>query len=251
MLFFRRKKNEPAATGMAAAHNASAETPKITCDNRGFTLTELLVSVVILSIIVFPTMQALIASTKMNNEARKKLQATVTADSVLESAKAFSIHEYYKQCNDLKTFVVLANMDSTKKMGQYVFGSDDPNNLAYEAVIGVNGASLPFDDTANHYAFYINGIKQSKGMYDAVIVFEKRDYQDVAVGTTQINEAQVNSRYRSSDGIMNYKYDITVYIYPHDKSKPNNTHLKSGHIQTTGYLAKTKGSKLDTGLQTF
>ena len=246
MLFFRKKKKEP-----AGACQVNTEVPELKKDNRGFTLTELLVSVVILSIIVFPTMQALIASTKMNSEARKKLQATITADSVLESAKAFSIHEYYKQCNDLKTFVVLANMDSTKKMGQYVFGSDDPTNIVYDAVIGVNGASLPFDDMSNHYAFYINGIKQSHNMYDAVVVFEKRDYQDVAVGNSTINETQVNTRYRTSDGIMNYKYDITVYVYPHDKSKPNNTHLKSGHIQTTGYLTKTKGSKLDTALETY
>ena len=82
-------------------------------DNKGFTFVELLCASVILALIVAPALQLFLFATKTNSKARTELQANITASSVLESARSFSIYLYDTKCNadyssaDKATFTLL------------------------------------------------------------------------------------------------------------------------------------------------
>ena len=59
--------------------------------NKGFTLVEVLVAILILAIIVVPLLSAFVMSAKTNAKARQTLRATTLAQNVMEELKA--IHE--------------------------------------------------------------------------------------------------------------------------------------------------------------
>lgn len=56
-------------------------------NNKGFSLIEVLVSIIILSVVSLPLLTAFILSTKLNNKARANQQVTAAAENVMEEFK--------------------------------------------------------------------------------------------------------------------------------------------------------------------
>ena len=59
--------------------------------NKGFTLVEVLVAILVLSIIVVPLLTAFVMSAKTNSKARQTMRATTVAQNVLEDMKSHSL----------------------------------------------------------------------------------------------------------------------------------------------------------------
>ena len=62
-------------------------------DNRGMTLVELLVAIVLLAIVVVPLLHVFITAAKTNLKARERLRITTAAQDIMEGLKADSIAE--------------------------------------------------------------------------------------------------------------------------------------------------------------
>ena len=61
--------------------------------NKGFTLVEVLVAILVLSIILVPLLSAFVVSANTNAKARRTLRATTLAQNVMEELKAYSLEE--------------------------------------------------------------------------------------------------------------------------------------------------------------
>ncbi len=68
-------------------------------DDRGMTLVELLIAIVILAIITVPLLHSFVSSARVNMDARKRLRLTTVAQDVMEGVKAYSLAELAEQFN--------------------------------------------------------------------------------------------------------------------------------------------------------
>lgn len=246
-------------------------------NNQGFTLVELLVAIAVLALVVFPTMEVFIAATKTNSNARTELQATITANSVLESSKAFSIYSYYKQCN--KTYDGSGSdgfdLIAGRKVGGSIVNFTDSTNYGGTAgVISYDSASKKvtsctasnsntFTEKAGVYYFALNGIMQSNQKFDAVVIFEKQPVNDVTMNTTGLKGTYTSNKAEqvadSSNASFNFEYNISIIVYKHDSTPmymgkdimgiaiPKG---KPGHVDDSDAIAIIHGSKLDNAVST-
>lgn len=68
-------------------------------NNRGMTLVELLVAIVLLAIVVVPLLHTFVSSARANQKARERLRLTTAAQDIMEGLKADSIEELAYQFN--------------------------------------------------------------------------------------------------------------------------------------------------------
>ena len=252
-------------------------------DNKGFTFVELLCASVILALIVAPALQLFLFATKTNSKARTELQANITASSVLESARSFSIYQYDTKCNttysssNADKFTLLAGQydeSGFKKLMeisgancyQIVFESSSTDSDKYYVIkdkvkdtsafknkgtITGAGAKAGFDPDLQksgercRYAYVIEGIKQSKNTYDAVVMFEKFAYNDLTVGSNSFSEADVSwlSQYNK-----NYKITVLVYKAKDRTASTGNSFIGKDISTKNTALVRIEGSKLDPAL---
>lgn len=140
-------------------------------ENAGFSLLELLIAVVILSIIVIPMMKLFVSSNRLNIKSRQTLRATTAAQDIMEGLKAYDIEELKAQFTDPASgFYVMdsrlikggvAEETSLEADGLYVFSMKELNmqGSKFDAKIVVDGRrymsplnpdpSKPADDPAN------------------------------------------------------------------------------------------------------
>lgn len=232
-------------------------------NDKGLTLVELMVAIVILTVVVLPTMSVFVAATKANSKARTELQSTVTANSVLESAKSFSIYVFDKQCNteynsgNASQFTLIAGQLDGSTIKSLVQAGGTCGQIEYESdgetVKDVVKNPAPFeskyasDASKMKFAYAINGIKQSKNTYDAVVVYEKQDYQDISVGDPASPSTYTESQVGTALSNYNKEYSITVYVYRHNKT--GNPYYYGKNLKSaSGALVTITGSKLDSAL---
>lgn len=216
--------------------------------NQGFTLVELLVAIVILSLVVVPTMTVFITATKSNSKARTELQATITANSVLESAKAFSLYVFDQQCNTIYTssnaskFALIAGTTTDSFVSSAYGGT--VGTVVFDGTkvdsVEKRDSTTPFVERDSKYAYALNGIKQSSSTYDALIVFEEADYQDVEINGSTFTEGDVGTVYAE----YNKEYTITIYVYKHNKTG-NPEYIGKDLAVDDGALVVITGSKID------
>ena len=89
--------------------------------NEGFTLVEMLVSIVILAAIVIPTCTSLVLSYRLNAKAREMMQAQLAVSSTVEKLMAEGI--------DANRVALVLE----KNNGIYDFGWDSTNDVKIEA----------------------------------------------------------------------------------------------------------------------
>ncbi|MBP3238344.1 MAG: type II secretion system protein [Lachnospiraceae bacterium] len=272
-------------------------------DNKGFTFVELLCASVILALIVAPALQLFLFATKANSKARTELQAEITASSVLESARSFSIYNYDIKCNseyttddEKDTFTLLAgafvkddetgnqeiktlmHIDNTSCY-EIEFKTDDINDPDYYVIKDIKKNSAGIDSKGNvdgpyvehidkdtgleiypdrlqlasgercRYAYAINGIKQSQNTYDAVIMFEKFNYQTLTINNESFTEENVSKTLSK----YNKNYKITVFLYrSKDFGTKKSYFISKGNADNANLNDKNRslimviGSKLDS-----
>lgn len=218
------------------------------CDNNGFTLVELLVAIVILAVVVFPTMEVFVSSTKTNSKSRTELQATVTANSVLESAKAFSIYNFDNQCrtctaSNPNSFSLMAGDSQGHKFTSTEYGGKVGVVDLTGNVVGdiTQGGSFVEANVTRCYVIY--GVRQSHNKYDAVVVISPENYQQIDVdGDKTFDQSQVNG---ALGGLYNREYKISVYVYKHhdDINDLKGITLGAGDK----FITSITGSKFDSG----
>ena len=67
--------------------------PRKQLNNEGFSLVELLIAIVILSIIVVPLLHSFVTSARTNAKSRSTMHATAIAEDIMEMFEAHSLEE--------------------------------------------------------------------------------------------------------------------------------------------------------------
>ena len=219
--------------------------------NRGFSLVELLVAIAVLSIVVLPTLKVFVTSTKTTSKSRTELQANISAQSVLESANAFSIYVFDTQCNktyndgNASSFNLMAGTAGTSFVSSSYGGTVGTVVFEEGKIKEVTKAATGFRETAEQYAYAINGIDQSGNKFDAVVVFTKNadsDNREVSIGSGSVSASSAKSIANSSNAVFNLKYDVTVYIYKHADTP---AYIGKDPAADSEVLVTLTGSKLD------
>jgi prepilin-type N-terminal cleavage/methylation domain-containing protein len=246
---------------------------------KGFTLVELLAAIAILSLIVFPTMQAFVIATKYNSKARTELQATIVANAVLESARVNTIEKIYQECDgdysgsfdliagNLKSGKIVNFLDDSDAYRGYLVSYDAANSKYVSVSTSENYASGDFknidkfdlvQDTVTYtkndltneisptatacYSYIFKGITQSNSKYDAIMILEEAPYQNIEVSDSGGNSVTYTEQ--DVDGVFSastQKFNITVYVY----KKGYNPVDKKASSLDDNCLVKLTGSKLD------
>ncbi len=131
--------------------------------NKGFTLVEVLVAIVILGIIIVPLLNAFVMSANTNAKARQLLRSTTIAQNVIEELKAYSIDESASQFNRIET-------------GNYVIAD---SAYSYEAVLDEStGAYTSVEITEDdeilgrkdgEYHFILDEVAMQSAKFDVAI----------------------------------------------------------------------------------
>jgi type II secretory pathway pseudopilin PulG len=196
-------------------------------------LVELLVAIAVLALVVFPTMEVFITATKTNSKSRTELQATITANSVMEGVESINISDVHSQCNgDLKSFSIVAGRTQNGVTKSFADSGGTAGTLTQDSSGNyqiVTGQTFVPDtlSTKSTYSYAINGIWQSNNSYDAVVILEESDYNDLDAdgkdtgvkikssadsAAATFTESSVSATYSSYTKMFN----ITVYVYKHE-----------------------------------
>lgn len=69
-------------------------------NNRGISLVEVIISITILAVVTLPVLHTLVMSARYNGKARERQRVTTSAESIMESFKAYELQEIYAQFQD-------------------------------------------------------------------------------------------------------------------------------------------------------
>lgn len=134
-------------------------------NNKGMSLIELVVAITILTIAVIPLLHSFVLSAQYNLRARTKMRATVTAQTIMENFKAYTVEEICRQfdSNFSETFAI--DQDSITGLLEQVGGSSmvlkDPSDPSKGYV---------FEPSADDkYEYTIRGICYESSRFDAKI----------------------------------------------------------------------------------
>ena len=116
-------------------------------NNRGMSLVEVIISITILSIVVVPTLHAISSAMSYNLKSRRRQEATLAGESIMESFKGYDIEKLKTVfSNGGKTNIKKAD-GTTEEKGFY--GEPGNGNYAYLENIDGSGNLMNYDFTIN------------------------------------------------------------------------------------------------------
>lgn len=131
--------------------------------NQGFSLIELIISIVVLVIIMLPLFNNFYQSAKFNKKADELEHQSIIASNIMESIKSMNIEEIKGQFNGpVNDFTMIKPVDGNQTIEEVKL--------------------LSYDDIMDTYKFAINGIKQNDSLYDTVITMKADTFRMPAEG---------------------------------------------------------------------
>ena len=167
-------------------------------DNRGLSLLEVLIAMVVLSIVVVPFMHSFITAANTNADAKRTHKATIVAQSVMEGFKAEPLEEIVEQFqNPAADFHIL---DPGRVRGSIA-----------DAVEVVTDSARP-----GVYQFEIAGVREDVSAYDVLVTLDATAYRNAAntdkiqYNTTELVQLPVIDMNRDAVGIQKADYTDTA-----------------------------------------
>lgn len=217
-------------------------------DNRGFSLVELLVAIVILAIVVVPLLHTFISSARTNSMARRRLRVTTAAQDIMEGLKADTVEEISYQFNypyadefggtipadiqDVNRFHIVSprmvegdirelRSDGSSDYTPAVLGEDAASKDAvtastYSVDAGVNYEFIGHKEGEADdgiYYFSMEDVTMQNTNFDALIKIDATQYRGDKTDPTKHNAQEVVSITN-----MNTKYDA-FYVQSTDLVK--------------------------------
>lgn len=151
-------------------------------DNKGFTLVELMIAVVILAIIVTPFLHSFLTVTKINNKSRRLFRTTTVAENVMEGLSGLKIETIVKQFYDVDLNehgtvnpFIFSNICTQK--GELVEAYGDATNPGHPSV----DASGRFEAQGdNVYYLYLDDVQEDNQTYDVRIKLDASVYRSTS-----------------------------------------------------------------------
>ncbi|MBE5938534.1 MAG: hypothetical protein E7265_10960 [Lachnospiraceae bacterium] len=134
--------------------------PQFNTDNRGITLVEIIVSLLILMIIIIPLLSSFVTATRANKQAKNTIYAHTAGENVMESVKVLGIEETAREFSDcgLREFsLVPAGVASSyyEVTGSSLSIQTVNNRKTYVPLLGQGS-----------YKYRIEGVKEGASTYD-------------------------------------------------------------------------------------
>ena len=183
-------------------------------NNEGFSLVELLIAIVILSIIVVPLLHSFVTSARTNAKSRTTMHATAIAEDVMEMFEAHSLEEM----SDIYTgaspagFTNTAVKDDTTGIWTYTIRDDSTTSGTYDVVVKVDPtaysavnsvARVDISNLAGNlnavYSEVADGAKEAYsyfggGIYDANIIQNTTRKTEINIDSSKINVTLATGR---------------------------------------------------------
>ena len=188
-------------------------------NDKGFSLVELLVAMVILMVVSIPLLHAFVTTAYTNRDAAKLMSATDAAENIMEQFESQDIEELINLYNVGDNVVTIDNTSSPYNMEKYKFVIKNASNLpddmpdGYYAVVTLdpdlypNANSLNVADiksmSADEAAVYTMSDTYDKGVYDQYVTWNTDWYNSNPAAYLQKDETFFKD---------NLKRNITVSI---------------------------------------
>lgn len=158
-------------------------------DNRGLSLVELIIAIVILAIVSIPFLRSFVTSANTNQKAKRIMRATSVAENVMEAMKPLTLEEIVLQLSNdgdeahMPVCTLVPVFDGHQELlieeNENVLGSGITYSAVYE-----NGAWKFLGQESDKYYFALTGIELDNTKYDARICLDASDYYAAAGETT-------------------------------------------------------------------
>jgi len=161
---------------------------KIKRNNQGFSLIELLVSIVVLAIIAVPLMNNFFNAMKMNREAEAIQKRSNLAANIMEGLKSLNMEETLKQFNSSSVAAPFSIIEGIDVNGNSI-AADDVMRLQLNTGVYSEYPVSTEEEKKDTYYFGINGVKEDGKDYDVLITMDALPYKDmVSSGGSLMND---------------------------------------------------------------
>lgn len=155
-------------------------------NNKGVTLLEVIMAVVILAIIVIPVTRAIIMSAKFQYKARVRQKLTVVSESLMEDFKAYTLDEIYEKFMQPAGEGILTGCSIEQETAFEVKHERVSNEDVIELPLPGNGKLATLKEN-ERYQFAVDRFRVDNSFYDArIYVTPVSGYRGVSL--TQIQD---------------------------------------------------------------
>ena len=204
-------------------------------NNKGFTLTELIIAVAVLGIVISPLVANFIQSARLNKKARVSLDATNMAQDIMEGASAYTAEEFVKMFESNEYLVNKILPATTKGYSQHG-DLDDSGNSSFGVVFnsdgtvgGIDGTRLYAENIVDEKAtkikkisdayFYIKNAKIGKNEYDLVFYLNTNKTKHTQNGKYVANIAKINTTYDATSNLGSSEIEAAATEFLSKSSK--------------------------------
>lgn len=143
-------------------------------NDKGFTLLELIISIVVLVLVMLPLMNSFYRSAQMNKKAEDIQYQSNLAANIMEGLKNLDIEDTITQFKGpVSNFTVLTDGSGTPIVEDVMVLKFNPVTGKYEEVV-LNSNETLSEQSA--YYFAIHGIREGSTAYDALITMNSTTY---------------------------------------------------------------------------
>lgn len=155
-------------------------------NNRGLSLVEVMVGIVILGIVTGPLLHSFVSAMRYNQRAKERQRTTTAAQSIMEGFKAYDIEELCWQFSGdpAHPFRVIAN---SGVVSEEALSDRSGDGVPDTSILSQADGTLAFEPASDgHYAFVMQNISFESKLYDArVEVRPKAPLPDADFNGTQ------------------------------------------------------------------
>lgn len=205
-------------------------------NNKGFTLTELIIAVAVLGIVISPLVANFIQSARLNKKARISLDATNMAQDIMEGASAYTAEDFVKMFES-NEYLVNKILPATTK-GYQQHGDADASDgstsfgVAFNSdgtVAASGGTRLYTDEVVDDKAtkikkiseacFYVKDAKIGKNEYDLVFYLNTNKTKHTQNGKYVANIAKINTTYDATSNLGSSEIEAAAAEFLSKSSK--------------------------------
>lgn len=190
---------------------------KTKLNNKGMSLVEVIIAITILSIVIIPTLRAMTTAMTYNGKARKRQEANISAESIMEAFKGFDIESLQQMFG-----APLATGVASNGNGKVTY-TDGTDKEFYDLAAG--GTYSWSEDANKVQTFKIEGLTTNTGkVYDinvtATPVVERKiiavknlnKSKDVVYKINPVNNESDLKRAALADMEANHKYEFISHM---------------------------------------
>lgn len=205
-------------------------------NNKGLSLVEIIIAMVILTVAVVPTLRTFSSATGFNSKARRNMQAITVAEAVMESFKGYSVEDLCKQfnvngvtyCTCGKTTASCSKYghDAAHKLAIYKLPHD---SLSVTATGAILDSDNKLNEAADDFVFTISGCQQENRKYDVVVNVKK-----VAAYDDKVLKTELMNAYKDAVIQLDESGITDIYTLMETTAKD---YLTNNFSAPTGYVA--------------